>query len=120
MADRVLFISWGAPVPGREERSIEVFNDALGYYGRLQQEARIERFEVVLFGANAHINGYMQLHGSHEQLDAVLEADEFRDVLAAAALVVSALDVSEGVTNAGIAAEMDRYRAQIARVGEPA
>jgi len=30
MADRVLFMSWGSPVPGREERGLEVFNEAIG------------------------------------------------------------------------------------------
>jgi hypothetical protein len=116
MADRVLFLSWGAPIAGREERSIEVFNDALGYYGRLQQEGRIERFEVTLFGANSRISGFMSLHGSHDQLDAVREDDDFRDILAAAGLVVADLDVSEGVTEAAIATEMERYQSQIARV----
>ena len=108
---------WGAPIAGREERSVEVFNDALGYYGRLQQEGRIERFDVALFGAHAGINGYMVLHGSHAQLDAVEEDDEFRDILVAAALVVSDLDVVEGVTAGGVAAWMERYQAQSARVG---
>jgi hypothetical protein len=117
MADRVLFLSWGAPIAGREERSVEVFNDALGYYGRLQQEGRIERFDVALFGAHAGINGYMVLHGSHDQLDAVEEDGEFRDITTAAALVVADLDITEGVTDAGIAAEMERYQAQTARVG---
>ena len=117
MADRVLLISWGAPIAGREERSVGVFNDALGYYGRMQQEGRIERFDVALFGAHAALNGYMQLHGSHAQLDAIEEDDEFRDIVTAAALVVSDLDVVEGVTDAGIAVEMERYQAQTARVG---
>ena len=116
MADRVLFISWGAPIAGREERSIEVFNDALGYYGRLQQEARIERFEVVLFGGHAAINGYMELHGSHAQLDAVEEDQEFRDIIAAAALVVADLDTVEGATNSELATMIERYQAQVARV----
>jgi hypothetical protein len=117
MADRVLFLSWGAPIAGREERSVEVFNDALGYYGRLQQEGRIEGFDVTLFGANAGLNGYMVLHGSHDQLDAVEEDAEFRDIVTAASLVVADLDTTEGVTGAGIAAEMERYQAQTARVG---
>ena len=116
MAERVLFLSWGAPIAGREERSIDVFNDALGYYGRLQQEARIERFDVALLGANARTSGYMVLHGSHAQLDAVAEDPEFRDILAAAALVVADLDLCEGVTDAGIATEMERYQAQVSRV----
>jgi hypothetical protein len=119
MAESVLFISWGAPIPGREERGLDVFNDALGYYGRLQQEARIERFDVALIDANPRISGYMVLHGSHAQLDAVRQDGEFRDILAAAALVVRDIDASEGVTDAGIAPEMERYQQQIARVATP-
>jgi hypothetical protein len=117
MADRVLFISWGSPIAGREERSTEVFNDAVGYYGRLQQEGRIERFDVTLLGAHAGTAGYMVLHGTHAQLDAVSEDDDFRDILVAAGLVVEDLDVCEGMTNAGIADAMERYQAQTARVG---
>ncbi len=53
MADRILFISWGAPVAGREERGLEVFNDAVGLYGRMQQEGRIESFDVVLLNGRS-------------------------------------------------------------------
>ena len=49
MADRVLFISWGTPVRGSEERGLEVFNATLGLYGRMQQDGRIEAFDVMLF-----------------------------------------------------------------------
>ena len=81
MADRVLFISWGTPVAGREEHSLEVFNDVVGLYGRFQQEGRIESFDVVLLNGRHDIDGYFQLHGTHEQLDAVEEDDEFRRML---------------------------------------
>ena len=119
MADRVLFISWGSPIIGREERGLEVFNDALGYYGRLQQEARIERFDVVLIDGNSRLSGYMVLHGSHAQIDAIREDGEFRDILTSATLVVADVDVSEGFTESGIAPEMERYQEQIARVASP-
>src|SRR5947209_5777936 len=52
MADRVLFISWGSPVHGREEHGLEVFNEALGMYGRMQQDGRIEGFDVTLLDPN--------------------------------------------------------------------
>ncbi len=42
MADAGLFIGWGAPVRGREAKGLEVFNEALSYYARLQQEGVIE------------------------------------------------------------------------------
>jgi hypothetical protein len=48
MADRILFIGWGAPVRGREERGLEVFDEAVGFYGRCQQDGRIEAFNVIL------------------------------------------------------------------------
>jgi hypothetical protein len=37
MADHVPFISWGTPVRGAEKRGLEVFNETLGLYGRMQQ-----------------------------------------------------------------------------------
>src|SRR4051812_29852016 len=105
MADRVLFISWGPPIAGREERGLEVFNEAIGLNGRMQQDGRIESFNVVLLGPNANLNGYMELHGTAEQLDAVAEADDFRRVMVDAALMVEDLCLVRGAMGEGIARE---------------
>lgn len=120
MADRVLFISWGAPVRGREERSIETFNDAVGLYGRMQQDGRIEKFDVTLLDPTPGIGGYIELHGSAEQLGAVRQSDDFRRTLADAALIVEDLRMVEGYTNEGIAREMELYRESVARVPQTA
>src|SRR5581483_1698934 len=77
MADRMLFISWGAPVRGREERGLEVFNDALGLLGRMQQDGSIESFDVALLTPNAAVNGYVAVHGSAAQIDALRQDEEF-------------------------------------------
>jgi hypothetical protein len=77
MADRVLVVSWGEPVRGREERSLEVFNEALGIVGRMQQDGRIASFDVVLLDPNGELGGYIQINGSAEQLAGVLKVDEF-------------------------------------------
>jgi hypothetical protein len=42
MAERAVFIGFGQPVRGREERAIEVFNDWVGMLGRMQGDGRIE------------------------------------------------------------------------------
>ena len=42
MADRALFIGFGIPVRGREERAVEVFNEFVGMFGRMQSDGRIE------------------------------------------------------------------------------
>jgi len=118
MADRVLFISWGSPIPGREERGLEVFNDAIGICGRMQQEGRIEKFDVVLFRPNGELNGYIQLHGSVEQLNAVREDEEFMRNTADAALVVDSLRHLDGATNEDVARQVATYQEAVGRVPE--
>ncbi len=120
MADRMLFIGWGTPVRGREEHGLEVFNEAIGLYGRMQQEGRIEKFDVVLLGPNAGLNGYMELYGSAEQLAAVRESEDYRRMLADASLVVDALRQIDGYANEAIAAQMAVYQESVARVPQTA
>ena len=59
------------PVRGREERALEVFNESLGLYGRMQQDGRIESFDVTLLGANSVLNGCIQLKGDAAQIQAL-------------------------------------------------
>ena len=116
MADRVLFISWGTPVPGREERGLEVFNDALGICGRMQQEGRIEKFDVVLLQPNGDMNGYIELHGSAEQIAAVHEDEEFQRNTIDAGFIVENLRHVDGVTNEEVARQMAMYQESMSRV----
>jgi hypothetical protein len=117
MADRVLFIGWDAPVRGREERSMEVFNDAVGICGRMQQDGRIERFDVVFLPANATpLGGYIQLHGTADQLAAVREDAEFQRNTIDAALCVDGLCHLNGFTNEGIAQQMAMYQEALEHV----
>jgi hypothetical protein len=121
MADRVLFISWGSPIAGREERGLEVFNEAIGLHGRLQQGGRTESFDVVLLGANGGgINGYIEVSGSAEQIAALREDEEFTRNLVDAGLVVKDLQVSEGYANEGIARQMQVYQEAIGKVAQTA
>jgi hypothetical protein len=120
MADRMLFIGWGAPVPGREERGLEVFNEAIGLYGRMQQDGQIESFDVVLLAPNTDLGGYIELHGSAEQLASVRESEQFRRTLADASLIIEDLRQIEGFTNEGVAREMALYQESIARVPQTA
>lgn len=120
MADRMLFISWRTPVRGREERGLEVFNEAIGLYGRMQQEGRIESFDVVLLGPNAALGGYIELFGSSEQLAAVRESADYRRILADAGLVVDDLCQADGFANEGVAQQLALYQEAVARVPQVA
>jgi hypothetical protein len=120
MADRVLFISWGENVAGREARGLEVFNETIGMYGRLQDEGAIESFNVVLLQANAGMDGYVEVRGSAEQLSAVRESDEFIKSILDASLIVHDMRVVEGFTGAGIARVMGMYQESLGAVPQPA
>jgi hypothetical protein len=116
MADRIVFISWGASVAGREERGLEVFNEAMGLYGRMQQDGRIESFDVALFNPSTGLDGYIALHGSAAQLATIRDDEEFRRTLYDAALIVQDLKMADGYTNAGIAREMEMYQEAVSKV----
>jgi hypothetical protein len=116
MADRVLFVGWGSVARGREQRALESFNEAVGYYGVLQQDARIERFDLVLLNPNGFLNGFALLHCSQPQLDAVLQDDRFLRLTAGASLIVDDLRLLSGVTGEGIAEALGRYQDAIAQL----
>jgi hypothetical protein len=120
MADRVLFIGWSTAVRGREERGLEVFNESMGLFGRMQQEGRIEKFDVVLLGPSGDLEGYIELHGSVEQLAAVRENEEFQRTMIDAGLIVDGLRLIDGFTSDEIARQMTLYRESIARVPQTA
>lgn len=120
MADRVLFIGWGNPVPGREERGLEVFNEALGLLGRMQQDGRVDGFDVALLDPNTDLGGYVVVRGSAEQIAGVRADDEFRRNMIDASLIVENLRHIEGFTNEGVAREMAMYQEAIAKVPQSA
>ena len=120
MADRVLFISWGQVVRGREERSLEVFNESMGLYGRMQQDGRIESFDVCLLTPNSGIAGYIQLNGSAEQIAAVRQDDEFLRNMNDAFLIVDDLAYTDGMTAGAIADQMARYQEAVSKVAQTA
>lgn len=117
MADRILFVGWGATVPGREERALEVFNDSVGFYGRCQQEGRIESFDVIFLEPHGGgLAGYVELHGSADQLSALREDEEFQRLLVDASLIVEELGLVGGFANEGVARQVTMFQEATAKV----
>jgi hypothetical protein len=48
MAEAALCTVFGEPVPGREKQALNVYSETMQYWGRLQQEGKIERFDVTV------------------------------------------------------------------------
>ena len=117
MADRILFVGWGKVVRGREERALAVFNGSIGFYGRCQQDGRIEKFDVVLLDFHGGtLNGYAELHGSPQQLATLREDDEFQRLMSDANFIVDDLRVVEGHTEQGLARRIALFSDAMAKV----
>lgn len=120
MADRVLLITWGTPVRGREERGLTVFNEAMGLYGRMQQEGRIEGFDVMLLEPNGGMNGCILIRGTADQIATARADGEFQRRTVDAALVVDDLRLVEGYTNQGLTRQLGLFQEAIAQVPQRA
>jgi hypothetical protein len=116
MADRVLVISWGEPVAGREERGLEVFNEALGMAGRFQQDGKIESFSVVILDPAGDLGGYIEIRGSAAQIAALDQDEEFMRNTIDASLIVKNLRHTRGYTDEGVARQVALYQEAIGKV----
>lgn len=78
MANAALFIGYGAVLPGRERQALQLFNDALEYYGRLQQRGQIESFEPVFLEPHGgDLSGFILLRGERDKLNGARYSEEF-------------------------------------------
>lgn len=117
MAYDALFIGWGQPVRGREAKSTEVFGESVDYWRRLEQEGRIESFEVVFLSRHGgDLAGFALLRGNADQLNAIRGEDEFSRHTSRADLVVENLGVVPAWLEQGIQRQMAIYQQAVAEV----
>jgi hypothetical protein len=118
MTDRALFVGFGAPVRGREERAIEVFGEVVGMFGRMQSDGRIAGMDVTLLRPHGgDLGGFFLVHGSEDQCAALADDEEFRRATIDAALIVENFGVVPAVTGEGVGREMAMYSEAVAKVG---
>ena len=121
MADQSLFIGFGAPVRGREERAIEVFNDFVGMFGRMQGEGRIEGMDVCLLDPHGgDLGGFFMVHVSEAQCSTLVNDEEFRRASIDATLIVENFGVVPARTGANVSTEMGMYAEAVSKVGRGA
>jgi hypothetical protein len=118
MADRALFIGFGAPVRGREERAVEVFNEFVAMCERMRSDGRIASMEVSLLDPHGgDLGGFFMVHGSEAQCAALINDEEFRRANTDAGLIVENLGVVPAVTGEAVGREMAMYMEAVKKVG---
>jgi hypothetical protein len=110
MATSALMIGWGSAVPGREQKALQVFNETIQHYTRLQQQGMIESFEPVsLAPYGGDLQGFVLVRGDSEKLNALRSSEESLRLSNRAALVVENLSV----VTAFIGEELQRQLADL-------
>jgi hypothetical protein len=116
MADRVLLVAWDKPARGAEERALEAFNEGMELLGRMQQEGRIERLDVVLLEPNASVGGCIVIHGTAEQIAGVRSDKEFQRNTITAQLALDGFRHIEGYMNEGVTNQLAIYQEALAKI----
>ena len=116
MAEAGLYIGWGTVVRGREKPALALFNESLQYYGRLQQEGKIESFDVaVLNPTGGDAGGFILLRGTARQIDSLRRDDEFLELLNRVQLIVEGLRITDAIVDEGLAQQIPRFEKVIAQ-----
>jgi hypothetical protein len=111
MAGEALFIGWGAVVRGREKRALQVFQETMEYYGKLQQEGRIESFDVLLLAPHSgDLNGFVILRGDRKALAEIRFSDEFERLIARASAIIDSLGVVPAYGGEALAQQMGIFQ----------
>lgn len=111
MAGDRLFLGWGPVVRGRELKALDVFQETLAYYGKLQEGGKIDSFEPVLLTPHGGgLAGFILLRGARAALDEVRSSEEFQTLVARAGAIVDEIGVIDAYTGEALGQQMARFR----------
>lgn len=102
MADRVLFIGWDRPIPGREKQAAEMMGKSVQFYSKLQADGRIESFDTVVLDANGGVlNGFIILKGTSQQIADVRQDSAWNDLMTEGTYCTERVGAISGHLNEG-------------------
>lgn len=110
MADEGLFIGFGYPVRGREEKAAQVFNEAVELWSRWKAEGRIEDWQAVFLEPHGgDLGGFFLLRGERDTLALARGSDEMRRLAARAQLIVESFGIVGAMTGEEIGRQMQLF-----------
>jgi len=118
MADEALFIGWGEVVRGRESRALDVFNESLQYYARLQEDGAVESFDAWFLAPHGgDLAGFILLRGERERLDAIQRSAEFELLISRAGMIVDRVGVVNAYTGEALGRLVGQFQEATAELG---
>jgi hypothetical protein len=110
MADFGLFVGFGWPVRGREQKAAQVFQEAVELWGRLQQQGEIESWDAIFLEPHGgDLGGFFLLRGEQDKVARVRGSDDFIRLSSRAQLIVENYGVVGAEMGARIEAQMGLF-----------
>lgn len=110
MADRVIFMGWNRPIPGREMMAAELMQKTLTYLGGLQGKGAFESFETVILSRHGgDMNGFILIKGTGEKLTALKNNDDFINLTMEGSIHLDGFGLVEGYVGDGVNDIMGRW-----------
>ena len=110
MADYGLFIGFGWPVRGREQKAAQVFNEGVELWKRWQQEGTIETWDAVFLEPHGgDIGGFFLLGGERDKIALARSSDELSQFATRAQLIVENLGIVGAEMGERIGAQMAQF-----------
>ena len=118
MADFGLFIGFGFPVRGREERSGQVFNEAVELWTRWQGGGTIESWDAVLLEPHGgDLGGFFLLRGERDKIALARASEELQRLATRAQLIVDGFGIVGAQTGGQIGSQMELFLQSAGELG---
>ena len=102
---------------GREKRALEIFNEVVQYWGRLQKEGRIESFDVAILTPNGgDLGGFLLVRGTAAQIDSVRRSEEYQRLINRSQLIADHFRVADAFVDEGLAQIMSQYGDEVGKL----
>ena len=110
MAGYGLFIGFGFPVRGREQKASQVFNEFVAYLTGLQKDGTIESWEPFFLEPHGgDLGGFFVVRGERDSIARVRTSDEMERLTTRAQLIVENFGVVGAQTGERIGAQMELF-----------
>ena len=110
MPDYGLFIGFGWPVRGREQKAAQVFNEGIVLWKRWQDEGMIETWDAVFLEPHGgDLGGFFVLRGERDKVALARSSDDLAKFATRAQLIVDKFGIVGAEMGERIGAQMEMF-----------
>lgn len=117
MSNRVLFVGWNRPIPGRETMAYELFSTFLNVLETARKNGQIDSYEpVILDPHGGELNGFVLIRGERQGIEKLESSQEFIDTQLRARIYLDGNGTVRGVTGTELQQRMTHFRKLIQEI----